>query len=182
MATDNIDFTFYDRIKDIYDLKGRMGRTDYIDFLTHDEVPKNVMKGIDCYNRKFITLKIGGYDIDTKRFFRTGQVFFERYTGSPYLADAQFDGSFIWTGGGTTPIQYELINDLVDRKIIKLKEEHRFNSNKFNCIVATMDYWENCAAKIIQKNWNICRYNPNYTVCKNILNKQYDEYFNELKK
>ena len=182
MSVDNIDFTFYNRINNIYDLNGRMGSTDYIDFLTQKEVPKNVMKGIDCYNRKFITLKIGGYNLDNMIFFRTGQVFFERYTRQPYLASASFEGMFIETTGGTNPIQYQLINDLVDNKLVKLKDEHRFNSNKYNNIIANMDYWENNAAKIIQKNWIICRYNPNYTVCKNILNKEYDEYSNELTK
>ena len=43
--SDNIDFTFFDRVNDTFDLRGRMGTTDYIDFLTRNEVPKNVMKG-----------------------------------------------------------------------------------------------------------------------------------------
>ena len=46
----------YDHIKNIFDLNGRMGITDYIDFLKQDEVPKNIMKGVDCYGRKFITI------------------------------------------------------------------------------------------------------------------------------
>ena len=84
-----------------------MGTTDYIDFLTFEEVPKNIMKGVDCYGRRFLTLKVGGYDIDNNKFFRTGQVFFERYSDAP-----QFDGNmFIWTTGGTRPEQYKLIND-----------------------------------------------------------------------
>ena len=52
------DMSIYNSIPDIYDLGGRMGTTDYIDFLTRDEVPKNVMKKVDCYGRKFITLKL----------------------------------------------------------------------------------------------------------------------------
>ena len=66
---DNIDFTFFDRVKATYDLGGRMGHTDYIDFLTQDEVPKNVMKGLDRYGRKFLTIKIGGIDLDSKKIF-----------------------------------------------------------------------------------------------------------------
>jgi hypothetical protein len=47
----NIDFSFFDRVNNVYDLGGRMGSTDYIDFLTKKEVPKNLMKGVDCYGR-----------------------------------------------------------------------------------------------------------------------------------
>ena len=178
---DNIDFTFYDRIPDTFDLGGRMGTTDYIDFLTRDEVPKNVMKGIDCFKRKFITMKIGGIDLDNMKFFRSAQVFFERYTGQPYIASAGLEAMFILTIGGTSPAQYQLINDLVDGKLVKIGEEHRFNSSKHNVIIANMNYWENHFARTIQKNWNICRYNPNYTICKKILNGQFDEYLNGIK-
>ena len=52
-----------------------MGRTDYIDFLTPEEVPKNVMKGVDCYGRKFLTLKVGGYDLDNMRFLKLDRYF-----------------------------------------------------------------------------------------------------------
>ena len=177
---DNIDFTFYDRVPHTYDLGGRMGHTDYIDFLTQDEVPKNVMKGRDRYGRKFLTIKVGGFGLDDNKFFRSAQVFFQRYTDSPYIASAYFEGSFIQTFGGATPIQYQLINDLVDGKAVKIREEHRFNSNKCNIIIASMDYWENKFSKIIQRNWDVCRYNPKYTICKKILNEQFDEYENHI--
>ena len=177
---DNIDFTFYDRVPHTYDLGGRMGMTDYIDFLTQDEVPKNVMKGIDRYGRKFLTIKVGGFCLDKNKFFRSAQVFFQRYTDSPYIASACFEGSFIQTFGGATLVQYQLINDLVDGKAVKITEEHRFNSNKCNIIIASMDYWENKFSKIIQRNWDVCRYNPKYTICKKILNEQFDEYENHI--
>lgn len=177
---DNIDFTFFDRVKSTYDLGGRMGLTDYIDFLTQEEVPKNVMKGLDRYGRKFLTIKIGGIDLANNQFFKSGQVFFERYINQPYIVGADFEGIFLQTFGGTRPVQYKLINDLVDGKLVKITEEHRFNSSKYNVAIASMDYWENLAAKTIQKNWFISRYNPNYTICKKILNQQFDEYIENI--
>lgn len=174
----NIDFSFFDRVQDTFDLGDRMGSTDYIDFLTQDEVPKNIMKGKDCYGRKFLTMKIGGIDLNDNKFFKSGQVFFERYINEPYIVGANFEGMFIWTTGGTRPEQYKLINDLVDGKLVIIKDEHKFNSSNSNVAIASMDYWENKFAKIIQKNFKICRYNPEYKICKNILNRQYDEYIN----
>lgn len=176
----NLYYECYDSIHNTLDIGDRRGMTDYIDFLTQDEVKKNVMKGIDCYSRKFITIKIGGYDLDTGNFFRTGEVFFQRYTGEPDIMGANFDGMFIWTVGGTTPVQYELIHDLLNGKLIKLQEDHQFNSDKHNCVVANMDYWENHFARIIQRNWIICRYNPRYAICKKILNEQYNEYISSF--
>jgi hypothetical protein len=152
-----IDNSFFERINDLdtFDLQGRMGLTDYIDFLTKNEVPRNVMKGIDRYRRRFIIIKIGGFDLDTNKFFRTGQVFFERYTNEPNIMGANFEGMFIWTQGGTNYHQYKLINDLVDEKLVKLKEEHHFNSGSFNCLVANMNYWTKLPTKLLKRDLNI---------------------------
>lgn len=188
-----IDYSFYDRIENTLDIGNRMGRTYYIDFLTRKEVKKNLMKGKDYLGRKFIVIKIGGICLDTMEFFESGQVFFERYQNEPHMVAANFEGMFLWTVGGTTPLQYQLINNLVDGKLVKIQEEHRINSGNHNLIVANMDYWENCyariiqknlriwseknrSAKIIQRNWKMCRYNPKYTICKKILNEQFDAY------
>ena len=172
---------FFDKVKDTFDLGGRMGLTDYIDFLKQDEVPKNRMKGVDIYGRKFLTMKIGGIDLNNNKFFKSGQVFFERYSNDhTKIAGADFEGSFISIYGGINQDQLKLIDDLVNGKIIKVKSEHRFNSSDYNVIIANMDYWEHHFAKIIQKNWLICRYNPNYSICKKILNQQFDEYISSI--
>lgn len=184
-----VDTSFYDNIVDIYDLKGRMGCTDYIDFLTRREVPKNIMKGIDCFNRAFITLKIGFYDLDTGKFRKSGQVFFQRYTNGinwqsatfkNYKQTDDYDGTFMVTDGGMCQEQYQLINDLVSNttntKLFQIKEYHRPMVIREGSLIATMDYWEDKAARKIQKHWLTCRYNPEYAICKKIVNRQFDEY------
>jgi len=170
---------FFDKVKDTFNLGGRMGLTDYIDFLKQDEVPKNLMKGVDIYGRKFLTMKIGGIDLNNNKFFKSGQVFFERYSNDhTKIAGADFEGSFISIYGRINQDQLKLIDDLVDGKIIKVKSEHRFNSSDYNVIIANMNYWEKLAARKIQKNFIIARYNPSYNLCKKIINRQYDEYIN----
>lgn len=174
----NINCSFFYRVNNIYDLGGRMGPTGYIDFLTKKEVPKNIMKGVDCYGRRFLTLKVGGIDLENNKFFTIAQVFFERYSNEPNIVGADMEGSFIWTTGGTSPIQYQLINDLVDGKLVKIKKEHRFISSNSNVILANMDYWENLAAKKIQKNWNNYKFNPKNKICSKILIKKLNYYLN----
>jgi len=174
----------YDSIKDEYDIGGRSGHTDYIDFLKLDEVPKNVMRGVDCFRRKFITLKVGVQDQKTGELRKSSQVFFQRYTDGRSWMGANFGSNwFLETCGGMTNNQYDIIEDLVNGKTIKLTDAHR-HSGGFNNgdIIATMDTWETRerAANIIKRNWLIAFYDPSYSIRKNILNRQFDEYAEEL--
>lgn len=172
----------YDLIKDEYDLGVRCGYTDYIDFLTLDEVPKNVMRGIDCFRRKFITLKVGIKDQKTGELRKSAQVFFQRYTDGRGWVGAIFGlNCFLETCGGMKNNQYDIIEDLVNGKTVKLTDAHRY-SRGFNSgdIIASMDVWEHKAANLIKRNWLIAFYDPRYRVRKNILNRQFDEYDEEL--
>ena len=174
------------KIKHVYDLQGRMGNTHYIDFLFPDEIPYNKMKGIDIFHRNVIILKVGILDLKRNKFRRTGQVFFQRYsptnmTHPSYFYNwqsASLDGEFLRTGGGINGAQIELISDIVNNKLVLLKEEHRackcYNSD---CkVIASMDYWEDRAARKIQKYFLRARYVPKYTLCQNVLNRQFNEY------
>ena len=174
------------KIKHKYDLKCRLGNTQYIDFLYPDEIPYNKMKGVDLFKRSFIILKVGVLDLKRDKFVKTGQVFFQRYsptnlTHPSYFYNwqgASLDGEFIRTGGGIGPPQIDLITNLVDNKLILLNEEHR--ACKFrngDCkVIASMDYWEDRAARIIQKYFIKARYDPKYKICQNVVNRQFDEY------
>ena len=173
---------FYEKIKDIFDLNGRFGGTGYIDFLTNEEVPKNIMKGVDRCHRKFITLKMGVMDCSTGKFIKKRQVFFQRYTNGTVWMGANFSGNFIWTDGGINDIQFQLINDIVDGKTVFIKDEHRpVVYSDVDCVVANMDVWENKFAKVIQRAFMVSRYNPGYQLCKKILNKQYNDHVRKIK-
>ena len=114
----------HDRIKDVFDLKGRMGNTHYLDFLYPGEIPKNKMKGCDMFDRDFIILKVGIYDYNHQTLKKTGQVFFQRYprtetTHPSYFYNwqgASLDGEFLQTGGGINEDQIKLICDIVNNK------------------------------------------------------------------
>jgi hypothetical protein len=54
----------------ILDLKGKMGSTDYIDFLTEKDICSPLMKGIDCYNRKFLVLHLSIEQLSERTFFQ----------------------------------------------------------------------------------------------------------------
>ena len=179
-----------EKIQHTFDLNGRMGFTDYIDFLTPKEVPYNKVKGIDMFRRPFIILKVGIYDLKTTKFYKTGQVFFQRYSPT-YLPHpcyfyswqgAFLDGEFLETSGGISPAQIKLIGDIVDNKLVKFHEDHRGYKIKSHDekVIASMDYWEDSAARVIQKNFLICRYNPKYALCRKILNRQFDEYIDGI--
>ena len=175
-----------DSIKHVFSLEGRMGNTHYIDFLFPNEIPFNKVKGVDIFTRDFIILKVGIYDRNTKKLHITGQVFFQRYPKTELTHPSYFynwqggylDGEFLKTGGGISLAQIKLLGDIIDNKIVEVKKEHRVckYKNGDSKQIASMDYWEERAARIIQKQFLKCRYDPKYTICRNVVNRQFDEY------
>jgi len=175
----------YDYDVPILDLKGKMGSTDYIDFLSWDDVEFPVMKGVDRFNRKFFVIKMILINNVNSKKRKIIQVFFKRFTPPDHRGwqGASYGYSLISTSGGMDSHQVDLIDKLMRGKLVKITEEHRStifsNSSEYREFVANLDYWRIKAANIIKKNWLIAHYNPNYLLCKNKLNREYDEYLNE---
>ena len=48
------------------------------------------------------------------------------------------------------------------------------SSNKLTAQKKLLIEKQEKAAFIIQKQWDICRYNPEYQICKNIVTKEYE--------
>ena len=178
------------KIKNVYDLKGMMGNTQYIDFLFPNEIPSNKMKGRDMFDRDFIILKVGIFDMKTRKLNKSGQVFFQRYPNSNLTHPSYFynwqggslDGEFLQTGGGINREQIDLIAKIVDDELVKINSSHRVCKfrDKDEKFIASMDYWEDQAARVIQRQFIKCRYTPTYTICKKIVNRQFDEYLNGI--
>ncbi len=70
-------------IKDIpnLDVNTRMGRTDYIDFITPEDMTHNVMRGRDYYNRPFLAIKVNVQEESGEKYEAVG-TFFQRYSDS----------------------------------------------------------------------------------------------------
>ena len=162
----------------------RIGATDYIDFITKEEVTHPVMIGIDFFRRKFIVIKA---IVDNKICIQT---FFQRYSDDSELwMGANIRGNcyeLLGTIGGVKYIQAKLLKDIVDGKIIKITEEHNPSCNLTNSIINknVMLYDEKKwnAAKIIQRNWNFYRFNPKYGLCRRIIDRKMDKISLERKK
>jgi len=57
---------------------------------------------------------------------------------------------------------------------LSIKCESYENENVIQ-IPNPFDEYRRKAALIIQNQWDICRYNPKYKICRNILNKEWNE-------
>jgi hypothetical protein len=175
----------YDYDVPILDLKGYMGSTDYIDFLRWEDLEYPAMKGFDRFNRKFFVIKMLLTNNMNSKKRKIIQVFFKRYTtsGDTGWQGASYGYSLINTSGGMDSHQVDLIDKLMRGKLVEITEEHRStifsSSSEYRDFVANLDYWQIKAANIIKKNWLIAHYNPNYSLCKTRLNREYDEYLNE---
>jgi len=66
----------------VLDIGDRRGSTDYIDFISEDELTHPIMKGIDTLNRPFFCLRFTvKTDKETRTAYRT---FFQRYTSNKH--------------------------------------------------------------------------------------------------
>ena len=79
--------------------------------------------------------------------------------------------SFINGNMCLTPIQLKLIERLIDGEIVTLQSEHWiFESSYCGKKIATCGTWKKKrAVDLIERNWLICRYNPKYTMCGDVL-------------
>ena len=150
-----------------------------------EEIEYPVMKGTDILDRPFIILKL----IIGKLNVKVMQCFFFGYSWGRSIG---FIGSYdnqgnnnneynlILTEGGMNLEQYNLIKCLVNGECVKLKEDHKLISDEFvGHYIQLYDKkkWE--AAKIIQKYWRICRYNPEYKLCSIVQNNNFNEIYKE---
>ena len=171
----------YSFMKDMFESNESKYYRDYIDYLEQRHVPKNIMKGKDLWGRKFITIKVGIQSAETGKLLKTAQVFFQRYSNDDRLwAGADFEGEFLNTSGGLSLEQHELLDNIISGRKIVLKEAHRCKKKHIGSVIASMDVWELEAAQCIKRNWLIAYYNPKYSIRKNILNRQFDEYLKHI--
>ena len=161
---------YYDLECPNLDLGEREGWTQYIDFITWDEVIAPVMKGIDCTGRKFIVIK---FIVNQTRIMQT---FFQRYTGgSGWMGCGHATTNLIDTSGGLRDNQAEFIRNVIEEKRPILTEDLS------PCLEMLIDYPVDLyderkinAVLVIQKAWKKCRYDPKYRMCHTIQNKNLD--------
>ena len=167
----------------ILDIGNREGHTGYIDFINDDEVIYPVMKGKDNDNRPFIIVKV---IISNKVYVQT---FFQRYYDDNDLwmgCMVWGASSFITTIGGMQMYQAMLIQNIINGDVIQIKLDHRpvfidrFQDLQDQSVMLyDEEKWK--AAKLIQRNWDICRYNPEYRVCQTVFNRGIHDIYHQHK-
>lgn len=109
---------------DILDIGEKIGHTSYIDFIKQTDLENNnIMKGYDCFRRKFIVFK-ATYIFEDNTIKKTFSTFFQRYTDNDRLWHiCGHDGSLIFdTCGGAKLEQLEIIEKLLYNGFIELNE------------------------------------------------------------
>ena len=139
----------------------RVGFTEYIDFLTWNEVTSPIMKGTDIYGRHFIVIKM---IVNDKKIMQT---FFKRYSNGTYwMGCGHATPNLISTNGGMIEEQVNFLRELIQQgeNIINIDI-----NPEFECFIGNKVYIydENKvrAAIIIQRAWRKCRYDPKYEMC-----------------
>lgn len=113
------------------DIGNNMGYTDYLDFLTLEDVNAPVMHGIDCYRRPFVVVKfvVDYEDQKTQSHVikRPMETFFQRYTNETGLwhGCGHANPLPITTCGGMTTFQKEEINKLLRGEVLTITEDYK---------------------------------------------------------
>ena len=111
-------FNFGNDAKTLY-IGDRVGETQYIDFLSWEEVEEPVMKGYDVYGRKFFVIKML---VLNQRIMQT---FFMRYSdGIGWMGCGHATKNLIDTSGCMSDIQIQLIQDIINNQIIVIYIYH----------------------------------------------------------
>ena len=150
----------------VLDVGNMCGSTSYIDFITMEKVTSPIMWGVDSCRRHFIVLKLM---IEGKIILQT---IFQRYKDDEYL----------WRGcghGTLNPLLFEsdnridtpqitLLLSVMRGETVRITEEHCGGSNYVGKDVCLFNQEKWDAAKLIQKNWKLCRYDPSYKMCERV--------------
>lgn len=170
-----MDDLFYDLDCAYLDVGQRVGWTQYIDFITWEEVTDPIMKGRDCYHRKFIVIK---FVVNQTRVMQT---FFQRYTGGDgWMGCGHATTNLFDTSGGMRDNQIEFIRKITEGSKCILTEDLSPCLQTFvDMEVELYDEKKERAAIVIQKAWLRCRYNPGYQMCHRVQNRNLDDIFSK---
>jgi hypothetical protein len=171
----NFNDYYYQLDVPILDLGLRKGYTQYIDFITWNEVKHSVMKGIDCCQRKFIVMK---FKIDNQELMQT---FFQRYTGGiGWMGCGHATPNFIDTSGCLKQEQIDFLLEILNGNKKIITEDMRPCCEIFIGKEVELLNLEKIRAAIkIQRAWIKCRYNPRFQMCHRVQNRNLDIICNE---
>jgi len=162
------------------DTKNRQGVTGYIDYIDASEVTHPIMKGSDHIGRKVIIMQ---FIVNKKIYIQT---FFQRYSNWEYTwMSARVTGSptFISSIGGMTRYQANFLLDVSLGNKVKLDTEHKtvYDTISKSVYVMLYDKKKDDSAKIIQRYWDICRYNTGFKIARDYVTRDYKEYVRDVK-
>ena len=171
---------FFDHLEKLpkLDLKGRGGGTDYIDFLTWEEVTEPAMTGVDRFRRSFVVIKFI-IDEDTPNPRKIMQTFFQRYTdGYKWMACGHATENLMWTTGGMKEEQFSFLDKILKGETLQITEDI---GSQFEVGQTISIYDEKLreAVSTIQHYWRLCRYNPKYKMCETVQLRNLDIIINE---
>tara|TARA_B110000285_G_C15004925_1_gene553338 strand:+ start:115 stop:630 length:516 start_codon:yes stop_codon:yes gene_type:complete len=158
-------------------LEGRVGITNYIDFINWDEVIYPAMSGTDYYIRDFVVIKFL-INRKGKAPEKIMQTFFQRYPGynDMWMGCGHATPNLIWTDGGIKKEQFEFLNKILNGETLTIPDNI---GSPFSGTVSLYDENKWFAAEKIQKQWRLCRYNPQYKMCETIQMRNYETILNE---
>ena len=162
------------------DIGKMIGDVYNLDWLDFEKINEDIVVGSNINNE--IWFLFMRYEIELSRTKKKSdyQVFYqikENFFKTNH--DTLF---FIEPSKGLNEDQQILLQDILKGKVKTLEEKHNpISENYIGKKIALPEVWKKKkAVSIIERNWLICRYDPNYKMCEKVLmnniNLAYKEY------
>lgn len=106
-----------------FDVGDQIGTTGYIDYIKPNDFYGSCRKGIDNWNRKFITIR-AEIEYSNGKTFKTFTTLFEREKWTQgYIIQSANIHTLFYTDGGANVEQLKLVLKLLNDKVIGLSED-----------------------------------------------------------
>ena len=158
---------------------GKMiGDINNLDWMDFERIEGDVCLGCNSIDERwFLIIK---YQLELRKniYLQNTECFFQAYKGNENVWTSNKNTvPFINTRFGITPYQANLIERITNGEIVVITPNHFPCENKYiGKRIATIETWiKKRSVEIIERNWLICRYEPGYTMCGNVLMHNIEE-------
>ena len=167
---------------DIGIMLGDINNLDWMDF---EKLEDDITVGKTIIEEtRFLVVKYE-LELTKKKYIKNFQCFFQphRFDNELWISNINTI-PFINTRFGLTEYQKKMIENLIDGKIVIITPNHfPCDSKHIGKRIATPETWrKKRAVEIIERNWIICRYEPIYKMCEQVLMNNIKEAAEEYEK
>ncbi len=158
---------------------GKMiGDINNLDWMDFERIEEDVCLGCNSIEERWFLIIKYQLELSENIYLQNTECFFQAYKDNQNTwVSNNYTVPFINTRFGITPYQANLIERMINGEIVIITPNHFPCENKYiGKKIATPSTWKKKkAVELIERNWLICRYEPKYKMCGDVLMHNIEE-------